>query len=190
MACDDCRDEIYFSDGTQNAVQAVSWGNCPTLRSIHCCPFSSPRGELWHGFALESFAAQPVGTSCATAPCPTCSGLQLGSIGDAAIGNTEFGFRIDQGPSGSVAIVLLQAGACTPIPILCGQFFPAQNPIALLPFALSGTATCNGSGSLKTGIPLDTSLCNGQLCVQGLVICLTAPVGLALTNGLTVPIGH
>jgi hypothetical protein len=89
-----------------------------------------------------------------------------------------------------VAIVLLQAGACTPIPILCGQFFPAQNPIALLPFALSGTATCNGSGSLKTGIPLDTSLCNGQLCVQGLVICLTAPVGLALTNGLTVPIGH
>jgi hypothetical protein len=188
MAYDECTDTILLSDGRQTSEQRVVFtpsSPCPVLRPMSCCPLAHPAGELWAGFDLEPIHPRRLGAGCTQRSCAHCPNVSLVPNGDPTVGNSQFGFQVQDGPVGAISLVFLSPGPCTAgIPIGCGQFLPALPPILLPPFGLAGGGPCGGQGSVGLPIPNDYALCNVLLCAQGIILCPGAPIGIGLTNAL------
>lgn len=193
-AYDECRDELYLSDGRQTSVQALfDLGPTACIRLVpqSCCPTNSPGGELWRGFDLEPGRARRIGFSC-TDPtaCANCPNMELSENGAAVVGNVGYGFDLDNAPTNGNAWLLIGFGPCQPIPFFCGRIYPnLAGAVSLGPLPLGGgVGACDGSASFNLSIPNNHALCGFQFCVQGIVTCPTT-VGVGLTNGLEVTIG-
>jgi hypothetical protein len=151
-----------------------------------------PNGETWYGLDIESEHARSAGKSCTARSCPVCPNMALHAVGDPAIGNSQFGARFADAPTGGVGLVFLGPGPCQVpgLPVLCGELY-MQLPLFLLgAVGLAGGAICDGQGFVPAGIPNDHSLCGGIACLQGVVICFGTPIGVGLTNGVQIRFGQ
>jgi len=192
MAYDECQDVMYLTDGRQTSTQVVIWAaNCPTFRPLNCCVLNHPAGELWYGFDIESEHARLAGKSCTQPSCAACPNLSLNAVGDPAIGNFQFGAQFANGPTGGVGLVFMGPGPCQVpgLPILCGELYTPLPLFLLGATGLAGAGICDGQGVVSAAIPNDHTLCGGIVCLQGVVICFGAPIGIGLTNGVQIRFG-
>jgi hypothetical protein len=193
LALDPCADLLYASDGQLTATYKLSadtTNRCVKLELQACCRFNHPSGEVWCGFAWRGRPEQPVGKSCTERSCAACPALALRRFGEPVLGNQRFALRFEAAPTGSIGFLYLGLGPCAALPILCGELYIAGPLLLLDAIPLTGTALCDGAGHLALPIPTDHALCGGVLCLQGLVVCLTAqPIGVGLTNGQLVRLG-
>lgn len=193
LAYDDCRDEIYISDGRTTSVQRVVFtpsSFCPVgLRPFACCPLNHPRGEFWAGFDLQPIRERQLGSSCTGRPCPSCPSMKLATTSDAVVGNAQFGMRIENGPKGGIGLIFVRPGGCRNTPFGCGTLYALPGGFALPAFGLVGPGPCGASGGAGMPLPNNFKLCNTLLCAQGVVLCPSGGAfGIGLTNALVIPI--
>lgn len=109
--------------------------------------FDTPTAD----FTMTPVFWRKVGTSCTDpAACPSCGSVSLAPSGDALAGNPSFGLSLQNGPTNGLGIFALGFGgpATTPMPILCGAIHPNQPLLSLGFAALTGSASCDGAGTL------------------------------------------
>jgi hypothetical protein len=188
LAFDDCRSVLFITDGRVTLVARYTppgGGLACSLQFLSCCTQQVGR---WYGLCVEPDHARNVGQSCTVAPCPNCAAtMQLNAVGDASLGNSQFGYRLTGAPPGVPAFCLVNVGACTPgVPILCGAF---HVPLAPPPVNLGAVATVGGACAAiafhALPIPLSPNLCGIDLSAQDVILCVVAPMfGFGLSNAV------
>jgi len=185
LAFDDCTSTMYLTDGRVTAAGVYSppgTGVACQLRIVNCCVQQVGR---WYGLCVEPAHERKVGRSCTSTPCPACAAtMQLDAVGDASLGNTQFGYRLTGAPPGVPAFCLINVGACTAgIPLLCGL---VHLPLVPPPVNLGAMATvggaCAGVAFHGLPIPLSPNLCGIDLSAQDVILC---PASLGFGFGLS-----
>jgi hypothetical protein len=182
LAYDDCADRLNLTDG-RVVVRATFVPACGVI-NLQCCPAALV--AAYYGLCLETDHPVAKGKPCQASACAPCPAMQLSAVGDPSLGNSQFGLRLDNGPTGGLAFVLLDGGACgAGAAFLCGLYYPAALPPALIlgPTVLGGAGACGGNATQPLPIPMDPTLCGVNLCTQAITLCMPA-LGLGLTNAI------
>jgi hypothetical protein len=183
LAYDNCKRELYATDGQATQVHFVSANNPCLLKIGFCCKKQIP--SKYRGLSLiPGFKPGSKGKSCSQKPCPTCNTMLASwGGGDPVMGNQNFKLTLNNGPSGGIGIVVLRGAACSNlgIPFLCGKFYAINGPIILVAATfLGGSGGCTGNGSVPVPLPaspaIAQALCGKSLCAQWLVYCKN-PIG-------------
>lgn len=186
LAFDDATDDLYLTDGVvlMRLTMNIAISPC-AVAATACCvrPLVGP----YHGLELEPSHPLTVGAACTAAPCPVCPAMALGTSADPTVG-TPFNLSVNNAPSpGNVVLFMGFPGCTAGVPIFCGLFHPSLAVLVGLPAVpLVGPAPCGGAGGLGFPIPLNYALPGLSFCVQGVVVC--AGAGLGLTNALNATI--
>jgi hypothetical protein len=190
MAYDDCDGTLFLTDGKQTVTMRRSGLSPCSFQEVLCCQ-QGPPNQLWFGLDIEAIHARPIGQSCLGPGCRPCPNMELVAHGDPTVGNPQFALSIVNGEQGARAFLWFNIGQCRPqnVPFLCGPFYPLLSPppavLTLGPLS-GGVAGCDASATLPIPVPVDYSLCGGQLCFQGLVLCAPSLTAIGLTNGLQI----
>jgi len=189
LAYEGCKpDMIYATDGVKVLeIQVVSPDTCG-FKVARCCDATGD----YRGLAtIPGFYAEPVGSSCLAAPCPTCpSMIATSSGGDPDIGNPNFGLELRDAPVGSpfnIGVLFLSAGQCGPgLPFSCGKVYAYPANLGILPVAILGSTGCTGTAKypLPLTIPPTDAFCGVPICSQWLILCpaSSGPAGIGLSN--------
>lgn len=191
MAFDSCSGLLYVSDGRKTSIRRRSTSSVCSFTDVGCCS-PSPSAQTWHGFDIESSHAAKVGRSCLGQTCRNCPDVELVTIGDPAVGNPAFAFRIQKGQAGTIGYLGLNVGGCRVpgIALACGFWHLNANMFLFAPQVLAGTG-CDGTATWALPVPKDFALCHVPICAQGVFVC-TSPAGasVGLTNALGFHIGN
>jgi hypothetical protein len=185
LAFNVCRQELYAAHGPVTTVIYVADPtNCKFLFR-RCCKKGNA-GD-WHGLAfVPGWTLRQVSKGCTAPPCPSCPTMMAGPYGgDSSLGNTAFGIKIENAPTGSFGFLLLKAGPCGPginLPFLCGPLHPLP-PDLVFAATLTGMGTCGGSAEIPLPLPPNPALCKSAICAQWVVLCTGgAGIGYGLSN--------
>lgn len=148
-------------------------------------------GSAW----LPDFEVMSVGKSCLAAGCGSCANLELDIEGGApVIGNVDLAFVVRNGPASGNAVYYLSPGTCDAqgisLPGLCGAIHPqiaGGFPLPVFGVTMGGSG-CTGVATLKTGVPVSSSVMNITMCMQTLVVCAQNS-GAGLTNAVQFRVG-
>ncbi|MEZ5988942.1 MAG: hypothetical protein R3F30_07420 [Planctomycetota bacterium] len=187
LAYENCTQTLLATDGTNTRSYVLVDPLKCSFKVGNCCTKSGT--TVYHGIAIiPGWTAKAFGSSCTGKGCASCNSMVLAtSGGDAAMGNKAFQLEWTGAPTGSAGAIFVSPGGCTKglqLPFLCGTFHPSLSggPLLLGAIALTGTTQCAASGSLPLPLPVDASLCDIYLCMQGVLVCQGG--GLGLTHAL------
>lgn len=143
-------------------------------------------------FTMTPVSWRKVGATCSDAVlCTQCPALELAPNGPAIEGDQNFGFDLQNGPAGGVAALFLGLGTAStaPAPLFCGSVVlpPLPGIFHVGTTALTGTSTCDGSGSVALPLVPVPPLVGLFLTVQAITLCPGG--GLGLTHGVEFVIG-
>ncbi|MBL9076732.1 MAG: hypothetical protein JNL08_04465 [Planctomycetes bacterium] len=193
-----------FAEGTRVDFRQILGGNgVPAFRIVGIDPavdstdamvfpvqlaFDTPTAD----FTMTPVLWRKVGTTCAdVALCPQCPALELAPVGQAIEGNLNFAIGVDHGPANGIAAFFVGLGSASPapLPLFCGSVvLPLQNAVVDIgATALTGSAACDGSGSVPLPLVPVPSLLGAFLTVQAITICPAG--GLGLTHGIEFAVG-
>ncbi len=181
LAYDNCRRELYATDGQVTQVHFASSKNPCLIKIGKCC--KKQITPQYRGLALiPGFKPGVKGKSCTQKPCPTCNSMFASwAGGDPVMGNQNFRLTLNNAPSGGIGIVILKAGSCNNpgFPFLCGRLYAISGPTIFIGASfLGGSGGCSGNGSIPTPLPASPSIakaiCGKPLCAQWIVFCKNA----------------
>lgn len=166
---------LYLTNGKKHLqIAVVDALNCKFTPGASCTATGAMRGlAMVPGWELERF-----GSSCLSAACATCPGLEMRSFGgDPSIGNPAFGVEIADGPAGSLAGFFVRPDKCSaPVPLMCGAFY-AATPISPFILPLAGVG-CAGNAKVPLAVPADGALTGLNICMQGIILCPGSGTGM------------
>ena len=178
LAFDNCHRGLFATDGQITQAHYFSKGNhCQPKIGGPCKKQNAPK---WQGLCIIPGQKQiNYGKSCTSKPCQSCPSMNAGTTGgDPVFGNSTFGFRLNNAPTGSIGIFLLRYGPLSPtgVPMLCGKLYATNGPIVYVGFsALGGSGTCGGNSILPFPLPsgpgAHNALCGKPLSGQWIVYC-------------------
>ncbi|MFQ5505968.1 MAG: hypothetical protein ACE5F1_14405 [Planctomycetota bacterium] len=195
LAYDSCNKKVYATDGRTTvsgvlkfpAKCVVTWGAC--------CDKGSA-GDFMGLSIIPGWSQRPVGNSCLSKRCGSCSSMLNKTVGgDPALGNETFAFQLENGPVGNAGILFLGGGNCTTgLRVLCGSFYPAllPPPIIAPPVQIQGKAACLGTARMPVPVPVEAALCGVKFCAQWVTACplaqgadfgLSPAIEFAVTGG-------
>lgn len=155
---------------TSNGEATVPIGPGEWLRTVG--------GQAWIGTATPA-AATAVGTGCGALPAP-----RLTWFGEPALGR-RFTVELLDGVGSSPLLVGFGVGtANVPIGGGCAVHLPS------LELALFAVADSNGHAFVELTVPGDPRLLGVVVSAQVGQVASASPLGLALTNGLELRVGH
>ncbi|MBK9385308.1 MAG: hypothetical protein IPN34_10885 [Planctomycetes bacterium] len=187
LTLDRCAGEIYLSHGRYGIARFDLAGN-----ALGCCSLPAPSGTpSFVGLAWVPAPPRRLGSGCSGPGCAPCTPF-LAADGQSVTPNPSFALLIGDAQPGTRFFLWFNiAGGPIAIPGLCGplQVAVLPPPLSVGPFPVApipgGTAPCDGGARIPLAIPLDPSLCGGDVFAQALGVCLnSAGLGLYLTNGL------
>jgi hypothetical protein len=189
VAYERCRQLLYLTDGVRTLTMRRTGPGLCAFTPVACCAASPQLGPYgWVGFDVEPEHARPVGNACLNSNCGGCSSMALDAQGDPVLGNPTFQLQLTGAPLNSVIALALSPGACnTPgLPIFCGQWHSAiANTFFFPALTVTGAAPCQGTAQVPLALPNNAALCGASLCLQGLLVCLSATgTGVGLTNAI------
>ncbi len=188
LAYDSCEQRLFATDGRlTQIVEARDLVRCD-IRLLGCC--AKQLAPAWRGLdVLPCWKKTSVGRACLGRPCPSCTSMHFGTVGDPSLGTT-FTLSLQAAPVASPAYLILAPGPCTPgvslPPPFCGPIYPSLGGAIVVPVGtIGGIAPCGGQTSVGLSIPVNPGLCGQPLCAQWLVLCLaTNQVGTGLSDAL------
>ena len=187
MSFDSARSILHVTDGTTTSAYRYDASKFE-LTPLSCCknPSSKKEGNF-AALALLPASSSKTGRPCSTAPCQSCSNMQLQARGDAALGNPHFGLSLTGAPdSTSTAVAAIGLGFCNSPGVGFGYCAPVAvslNSVLVLGVPLKTGRGCSTTASLPIPVPANVSLFGTKVSCQFLMECRTsAGVGHALTN--------
>lgn len=190
LGYDACAQTLYVTNGQHSQGLLVRNALRCDFTAGWCCPV----GSSWGMKGLDvvpGWQQSDVGASCVPSVCPPCAMRGELAGGDAVPGNSEFAVRLVSAQGGSIAILVLNANACTAgtqFPFLCGPVYPALLPAPYVSPQLrvvSTGGTCDGVANHPLPLPQNRSLCGLTLCTQWLVLCVGTAPGFGVTQAIS-----
>ena len=189
LAFDDCRNLLSVTDGRNIAHYEFSSTPC-ALQIRACCTLPTGLPDLLVGLCREPSHPTSHGPSCTIPNCAPCATMQHETIGDPTLGNPSFALVLTNAPSGGLAAIAINVGACTapgvPLPGFCSNLLVPLPGITVFSGPTGGAGGCTGGLILPLAIPAVSAFCGATLSSQGIVLCPTAAgTGTGVANCLS-----
>ncbi len=187
MSFDSARSILHVTDGTTTSAYRYDASKFE-LTPLSCCKNpSSKQEDNFAGLALLPASSSKTGRPCSTAPCQSCTGMQLQTRGNASLGNPHFELSLTGAPdSAGKAVAAIGLGSCNSPGAnfgFCAPVLISLNSVLVLGVKLKTGSRCSTTGSLPIPVPADVKLFGIKVSCQFLMECRSSSsVGYALTN--------